>query len=69
MSTLVYESLLDLLREDGYSIGTTMVILPGRQVAGCGDASKDGQRWAVIAPDMYRAVLELMLQLGWDLED
>ena len=69
MTSLVYETLLDLLKDDGYSVGTVMVVLPGRRVAGCVDASKDGQRWRVIGPDMYRATLELMLQLGWDLED
>jgi hypothetical protein len=33
------------------------------------DASKGGERWRVLAPTRYEAAVELMVQLGWDLED
>ena len=33
------------------------------------EASRDGERWVVVAEDRYEALVELMEQLGWDLMD
>ncbi len=61
MTSLVYTTLLDLLHGDGYSTAT-MTVWHRRQLCGYVEASKGGERWRVIAPTQYQAVLELMLQ-------
>ena len=52
MTSLVYKTLLDLLRDDGYSIGTVTVWYQGR-FCGYAEATKNGNKWCVIASDIY----------------
>ena len=55
--------LLDLVKQDGYSVGEAIVIHEGESCAYL-DAAKGEHRYRVIAPDRYLAVVELMEQLG-----
>ena len=68
MNSRLPDILLHLVQKDGYSVGETS-IMHDDQLCACIDASKDDHRWCIIASDQYAAVVELMLQLGWDLED
>ena len=68
MSTVLADTLLELIHRDGYGLGETAIIgRYGLQVHM--DASKGGERWAVIAPTCYEAAATLMEQLGGDLMD
>ncbi len=64
----VVETMLNLLRRDGYSVGSAGVVLADGRSGVIIDAEKQGHRWAVIAADPYKAAGELMITLGWDLE-
>ena len=65
---MVPDIMLELIRRDGYSLGEMQVVHHGMP-AYWFDAAKDGERWRVIAPTRCHAICELMVQLGWDLED
>ena len=61
MSTATAETMLDMIRADGYSVGRARVLSftrrrPLHQV----HAGKDGQRWCVAADTLYLAVCALM---------
>ena len=62
------DTLLKLVSEDGFSTGETGVLIRGEMYTKV-DASKGDERWVVAAPTRYEATVELMQQLGWDLED
>ena len=62
------DTLLYLIKQDGYGIGEMSIIHRGRQCAYI-DAYRKGQRWVVMADSRYEAACELMLQLGRDLMD
>ncbi len=61
MTSLVYTTLLDMLHDDGFSTAT-MTVWHRRQLCGYAEASKDGEKWWIIAPTQYQTVFELMLQ-------
>jgi len=62
------DTLLKLVSEDGFSTGEVRVLIRGEMYAKV-DASKGNERWTVVAPTRYEVPIELMQQLGWDLED
>jgi len=60
--------LLNLLHDDGYSLGEVVAIERGG-FRWHMDASKDGERFISIHEDRYMAAAMLMELCGWDLED
>jgi len=60
------DTLLQLISEDGYSTGKATLLRRGRLCSYI-DASKDGERWRVIADNRLDAVVKLMEMLGLDL--
>ena len=68
MTVALADTLLKLIWQDGYSLGESVILHKGTLCTHI-DASKDGERWSVIAPNRYTAAVELMDQLGWDFED
>ena len=66
--TTLPDTLLYLIRQDGYGIGEMSIFYDGRQCAYV-DAYRNGERWVVIADNRYDAACELIQQLGWELMD
>ena len=55
--------LIDLLKEDDYSVSLTPVVHNGQKKA-LVTATKDGHEWRVIADDEYLSLCELLRRLG-----
>lgn len=63
----VVDNLLDLIRDEGYSLRESTYIAEGGLVRSQLDVSKGDQNWSVVANNRYISACELLEQLGTDL--